>query len=186
MKIPSFDLYFENNLSKKKAYKRNIIIFGLMNLFWFIFRTGAKPRRIIYPCQQDALKNFSASLGVIIPTFSLTIIWMKVKNWFSYGKAVAIIILTFSTAMTGIVLNSALTPQEVTLEILPQTSESDLASDIFVVNGIDVAHVEDLINLMGSNELFFYQSSILGVNQAPNGLIASTDVVLLKTNCQWY
>jgi uncharacterized protein (DUF362 family) len=185
MKIPNFDLHSEDRVTKNKRYKRNIIIFGLLNLLWFIFRTGSKPRRIIYPCQQDALKNVSASLGVIIPTFSLTIIWMKAKSWFSYSKAVLIIVLTFSTAITGVLLNSALTPQEVTLEILPRTSESENVSDIFVVNGPEVAHVNDLINLMGSKNLSFYQSSVQGTNQAPDGLIAPSDVVLLKTNCQW-
>ena len=184
MKIPNFDLHTEEGLVKKH-YKRNLLVFGLLNLLWFIFRTGAKPRRIIYPCQQEALKNVSISLGTLIPIFSLSIIWLKVKTWFSYGKAIAIIILTTSTILTGIMLNSALTPQEVNLEIPPKVSESDIVSDIFVVNGPEVAHVIDLINLMGSQNFSFYQSSIASDNQGPDGLISTTDVVLLKINCQW-
>ncbi|NPD87729.1 MAG: DUF362 domain-containing protein [Asgard group archaeon] len=185
MKIPSFDLHLEDNLSKKKKYRKNLLIFGLLNLLWFIFRTGTKPRRIIYPCQQDALKNVSISIGAIIPLFSLSIIWLKVKTWFSYGKAAIIIMLTVSTVSTGVILNSAFSPQEVTLEILPRASESETVSEIFVVNGPEVAHVTDLINLMGSQNFSFYQSTISGVNQGPDGLISATDVVLLKTNCQW-
>lgn len=185
MKVPGFVLHPEDNLSKRKKYRKNLLVFGLLNLLWFIFRTGSKPRRIVYPCQQEALKNVSVSLGVIIPTFALTIIWMKVKTWFSYGKATVIIILTVSTVLTGVMLNSALTSQEVTLEILPRASESESASNIFVVNGPEVAHVTDLINLMGSQNFSFYQSTTSGTNQGPDGLITATDVVLLKTNCQW-
>ncbi len=184
MKIPNLDLYSEENLSKKK-YQRNLLVFGLLNLLWFIFRTGTKPRRIIYPCQQDALKNASISFGAFIPIFSLSIIWLKIKTWFSYGKVAVIIILTTSTVLTGVMFNSALSPQEVTLEILPRASESDQVSDIYVVNGQEVAHVTDLINLMGSENFSFYQSATSSVNQGPDGLISSTDVVLLKINCQW-
>ena len=185
MKVPSFSLHPEDKLSKRKKYQKSLLVFGLLNLLWFIFRTGSKPRRIVYPCQQEALKNVSVSLGVIIPTFSLVIIWMKVKTWFSYGKATVIIILTVSTAVTGVMLNSALSSQEVTLEIFPRASESESASNIFVVNGPEVAHVTDLINLMGSQNFSFYQSTTSGTNQGPDGLITATDVVLLKTNCQW-
>ncbi|MHA2308734.1 MAG: DUF362 domain-containing protein [Candidatus Heimdallarchaeaceae archaeon] len=185
MKVPSFDLHTEDNISKRKKYQKNLLVFGLLNLIWFIFRTGSKPRRIVYPCQQEALKNVSVSLGVIIPMFSLTVIWMKVKTWFSYSKAIVIIILTVSTAVTGVMLNSALSSREVTLDILPRASESESASNIFVVNGPEVAHVTDLINLMGSQNFTFYQSTTSATNQGPDGLITTTDVVLLKTNCQW-
>jgi hypothetical protein len=185
MKIPSFDHHPEDILSKRKSIKKNLLVFGLLNLLWFIFRTGSKPQRIVYPCQQEALKNVSVSLGSLIPILSLTVIWLKVKTWFSYGKAIVIILLTVSTAVTGVMINSAFSIQEVSLEILPRDSESDSTSDIFVVNGPDVAHVTDLINLMGSQNLSFYQSITLGINQGPDGLISATDVVLLKTNCQW-
>lgn len=53
------------------------------------------------------------------------------------------------------------------------------------MNGRADAHINTLIDHMGLHGLFFYQSNETGSNQAPDGLIARNDVVLLKINSQW-
>ena len=59
------------------------------------------------------------------------------------------------------------------------------ASNLYVANGREVAHIDDLINLMGENGLRFYESPTSGANHGPDGLIANNDVVLIKINEEW-
>ncbi len=169
----------------KKQILDNIFIFGLINLLWFLFRTGKKPSRITYPCQQEALRNASIGLGSVIPIISLTAVFTTIKSWFSYSRFFIVFILTVSTVGTATVSYTVNSNQEVFLDISSIESESDDASDIFIVNGEEVAHINNLIDLMGTQNLTFYQTTLIDVNQGPNGLIASDDVVLLKNNCQW-
>ena len=46
---------------KKFALHQGVIIGGI-SLFWLILKTGRKPSRINYPCQQTALANVSIFL----------------------------------------------------------------------------------------------------------------------------
>ena len=41
---------------------RHGLAFGMLSLFWLIIKTGRKPSRIYYPCQQTALANISVFL----------------------------------------------------------------------------------------------------------------------------
>jgi len=166
-------------------FQNSLLIFGLFNLFWFIFRTGTKPSRIVYPCQRAALKNITISFASIIPAFSLSMFWMKLKTIFSFGKPLFIGLLIFAPLSSGIILQLTNSYETVSLDIKTMQFAVGNASEIFVVNGPEVAHISDLIDLMGSKNLSFYQSSIEGDNQGFDGLISSTDVVLLKINCQW-
>ena len=47
------------------------------------------------------------------------------------------------------------------------------------------AGIESLLDLMGRNGLKFYRSPFQGIRNGPLGLIAPTDIVLLKVNAQW-
>ena len=157
----------------------------MFNLLWFLFRTGKKPSRITYPCQQEALRNASIGLGSAIPIISFTAIFTTVKSWFSYSRFLVILVLTISTIGTASIAYTINSNTEVFLDINSINSELDGASDIFIVNGEDVAHINDLIDLMGTQNRSFYQTASVGINQGPDGLIAVDDVVLLKINCQW-
>jgi len=69
--------------------------------------------------------------------------------------------------------------------LTPHMATSSPASNIFVLKGQAYTHIMNLIDLMGSHGLAFYQSSTTGINQGPLGLITSNDVVLIKVNSQW-
>jgi hypothetical protein len=75
--------------------------------------------------------------------------------------------------------------QEIQLPLESQYATAFPASEIYVVNGQTDAPINTLIDHMGLQGLFFYQSNVTGSNQAPDGLIARNDVVLLKINSQW-
>ncbi|MCG3259740.1 MAG: DUF362 domain-containing protein [Candidatus Heimdallarchaeota archaeon] len=169
----------------KKQILNNFFLFGVFNLLWFLLRTGKKPSRITYPCQQEALRNATFGLGSAIPLMSVSIILATIKSWFTYGRVVLVLFLTVSAVGTASIAYTINSHREISLQINSFDSESEDSSDIFIVNGRDVAHINDLIDLMGTQNLSFYQTATSGVNQGPDGLVAAIDVVLLKINCQW-
>ena len=175
-----------------KIRKRNLLIFGVLSFLWLIFRTGTKPSRIVYPCQQAALVNSSALFGVSIPLY-VTTLWSGTKNGL-YRKwkflvaifLVACVVLNVQPYLINFQPAKAANPnQEIQLILTSSTASISPASGIYVANGRQEAHVNRLIDVMGANGLLFYKSSTIGSNMGPNGLIAKDDVVLIKINAQW-
>ena len=95
--------------------------------------------------------------------------------------------LLFSTAdLAGRYIVVGVTPnQELSLTLAPLRATGSPASNLYVVNGREQAHISNIINLMGANGLRFYKSVTNGENQGPDGLIAKNDVVLIKINEEW-
>ena len=127
----------------------------------------------------------SLAFSSIVPLLSFSAFRLKTRNMFARSKKAIVAILIIAPLLGGIYLQATTTVDEVGLNILGTESSSTFSSDIFVVNGRDMAHIQNLINLMGSEGLNFYKSSISAVNQGSAGLISSSDVVLLKINAQW-
>lgn len=177
--------YFHKKPAKKKLFLNGLFIFGFLNLLWFLFRTGTKPSRIIYPCQKAALKNMALVFSSIVPLLSFSAFRLKTRNMFARSKKAIVAILIIAPLLGGIYLQATTTVEEVGLNIIGTESSSPFSSNIFVVNGREAAHIQNLIDLMGSEDFNFYQSSISDVNQGPDGLISPSDVVLLKVNAQW-
>ncbi len=176
--------------TKRRSLIINLFFFGLMNFLWLIFRTGSKPSRITYPCQQAAANNLSISLNSLIPV-PITAAFLKAKTFVSNNKdmvlAIPIIVVIGGGALSaGFFWNQSYNSyQEVQLS--PESKKATVfpASDIYIVNGQIDAHINKLLKLMSSHGLFFYKSGVVGENQGSEGLIASNDVVLLKINSQW-
>ena len=177
---------------KRKFYSKRLVLFGVASLIWFIFRTGTKPTRAAYPCQRAALANSSILLVLAIPLW-LTSTFSKTKKFISEKG----VILLFVLVATNLVLSGGeflgsmqlvegATPnQELLLTLEPLLASGVPASNLYVVNGRENAHINDLISLMGANGLLFYESVTSGENKGPEGLIADDDVVLIKINEEW-
>ncbi|MHA2231789.1 MAG: DUF362 domain-containing protein, partial [Candidatus Hodarchaeales archaeon] len=180
-------------ITKGKSIAATFLLLGFTNLLWLIIRTGTKPSRITYPCQKAAATNFSLSLSTLFPISltALTVPFAKASGFFSKSKKYFLAISLLAAIGGGLYANglfgglSNSQAQEFQLVFESQTATGSPASDIYVVNGRSAAHVTELISLMGSHDLLFYQSPVTGTNQGPTGLIAYDDVVLLKINCQW-
>ncbi|UCC57645.1 MAG: DUF362 domain-containing protein [Candidatus Bathyarchaeum sp.] len=118
---------------------------------------------------------------------------MKTKKVFSKKRTtialliiLASVILSSEQFLGSIQLAGAADPnQEIDLSLEPRDAIASPASNIYVAEGREYAHISDLVNLMGSHDLLFYKSETTGVNQGPDGLIAHEDLVLIKINCQW-
>jgi len=86
---------------------------------------------------------------------------------------------------TGISYVNSFPPREVNLDLKYTTQSAVGNSEIFLVNGRNVSHIENLIELMGENGLKFYQTASINTTQGPSGLFNASDVILIKNNCQW-
>ncbi len=156
--------------------------FGLFNFLWLLLRSGLKPSRLRYPCQQAALNNFLLSLKFIAPTLAITASWKGIQSTSKKAGTLFIIGMIISGGITYV---NAFLPREVNLELNYSAVDAAGSSELFIVNGRDVAHVENLIELMGDNGLKFYQTTSNDTTQGPSGLFNASDVILIKNNCQW-
>ncbi|MFW9904126.1 MAG: DUF362 domain-containing protein [Candidatus Thorarchaeota archaeon] len=179
--------HFITKSINRERLKKNMIFLGIINLAWLFFRTGSKPSRITYPCQQAAIGNLSVSLSPFFSHSLITSFFSSFKTVLSKSKSIILIFLIAGVVIGGILLKpqSEVVPQEFSLFYESKTTKTLPASDIFIVNGPNAAHFSELVRLMSSNGLFFYQSNTEGEHQNSNGLIAQNDVVLLKINTQW-
>ena len=187
--------HVEKNESLIHRLRRNFFIFGLLSIAWFLFRTGRKPSRAVYPCQQAAALNGNLWIATyIVPIFSAIPVDKARSINRKQVAAVAVIGLVAVGAGAYWWLNrpGLVTLDSTTLDngltISASTAVNTPSSDIFVVTHTTGADggVDTLLGLMGSQGLKLYQSSITGPTRGPDGLIASDDVVIIKVNCQWY
>jgi len=186
-KLLSFMVFSINKNLIQNKLKKSLLFFNLAYLFWLIFRTGTKPSRISYPCQQAALSNLSFSLGAFIPLSITTPFFATIRSIFSKNKPIILVILISGGIISAGYLKKTSTDpyQEIQLTYGSKDATVSPTSDIFVVNGRSAAHIDELINLMSTHNLLFYQSNEIGENKSSEGLIAYDDVVLLKFNSQW-
>ena len=76
----------------------SFFLFGLLSILWFLFRTGTKPTRISYPCQQASAANSglwltSYVLPLVLVKPSLTIQGIKCRS----------VILSRALALIGLI-----------------------------------------------------------------------------------
>ena len=188
------------NHDKKKrrgllfSLQDNFFLIGILSIIWLAFRTGRKPSRVSYPCQQAAALNSNIWIVTyVVPIFSglqanktgffqrkqtlaiVTVVIVAVgagAYWF-YGRR-GLVTLDSSTLDNGLTLSAS-------------TAVNAPSSDIFVVTHTSGADggVETLFRLMGSQGLKLYHSPSTGQTKGSDGLISKNDVVIIKVNCQW-
>ena len=173
----------------------NAFIIGLLSLIWFAIRTGTKPSRAAYPCQQAAAANSYAWLAAYaLPLFSRA--GRKTRELYSrrtliFMTLAALLIITSvvlaASKMNADSVSLASAGQSAELTLSGSLAEGTPASDIFVLQGTsgNDQGVAELIDLMGNHNLLFYNSPAQGTNKGPTGIIARDDTVLIKVNCQW-
>lgn len=84
---------------------RNRLAIALASLGWLIYRTGTKPSRLTYPCQQAAVANVGVILVGIIPACLLTR-WKRMESGVSrvlaWKRQAVVAGLLFVTAFLGV------------------------------------------------------------------------------------
>ncbi|MFC1803717.1 DUF362 domain-containing protein [Thermoproteota archaeon] len=174
-------------MKRLQMFKENFFLFGLGCLIWYVLRTGSKPSRATYPCQQAAA--FNANLWVTTYFTPILIVgdWKGVKE---HWKTVFVVILLGVGIYRYMSLNNTdiseqdLTPVKLKLE---PNIVSDPISSIYAVTGTNGKDngVSRLIQLMNEQGQPFYLSTKEDDTQGHAGFIGNDDVVLIKVNSQW-
>ncbi|MFW9967864.1 MAG: DUF362 domain-containing protein [Candidatus Thorarchaeota archaeon] len=182
----------QNLQKKRRSGLWTLGIIAALSAFWIALRTGNKPSRIVYPCQQIALSNiqiFKLAVLALIPSVG------RVRSLIGRMKPVVIlatlivgaVFLTGDSTDLGIDFTLAQGDDytRVPLDLTTYTSNESV-SDLYIVQNatglqgnMDSA-VSALLDMMESEDLDFYETG-----STPSGLIRSDDVVILKVNGQW-
>ena len=194
MKIPGFShtTHADGSGMHDMTIKRRVIhwirhhlyffIFGVLCIVWFLFRTGTKPSRIAYPCQQASITGANLWLAVyLLPLVSIVRLPGKGNGLNNRLIVVGIIFGFLAMVLVGAVFFLRINASDpFTDDVLPFNG----TSDIFVVNGTsgNDGGVFELLNLMEREGTPFYA---VGNGTSSTGLIAKDDVVIIKVNCQW-
>jgi len=171
----------------KTWFTVNSVVAGVLALIWLVLRTGQKPSRFAYPCQQAAFS--AASLAFAAPLISTMVAARRglVQGMRTpAGVAASLVGLLVTMGMWGhssLADNSgsphAMAPADYRAQVFRVTDcPQDSVGDRFP--GLD-----NLLTLMGSRGQKFYRSASLTTLEGPAGIIAADDVVVIKINYQW-
>jgi hypothetical protein len=163
------------------------LLAGLAALAWLVWRSGTKPTRITYPCQQAAFSTASLTFGVPLVLALLAARRRVVAQLRSRGGLILATAGLFATVGVGGYLVQARAYQQP-----PIDPPRDYRAQIYRVTecpqnpvGERFLGVENLMALMGRGGLKLYQSETPSLLAGPDGLIAPDDVVIIKINYQW-
>ncbi len=171
----------------KRWFLANSLIAGLAALCWLVLRSGSKPSRFAYPCQQAALSAATLAFGTPVVGVLLAArrgIAAGLRT--PIGIALAALGLIATAGMWGYASRAndyrgpkLDPPPDYRARVYHVTDcPQDPAGDRFL--GLD-----NLLALMGRGGLKFYESPGTSLLAGPDGIIASDDVVVVKINYQW-
>ena len=165
----------------------NSLVAGVLALGWLVLRTGTRPSRLAYQCQQAALATATAALGAPLVGLVLAVRRRLTGGMTGAGAAVAAV----AAAVTGIGLWGVL----VGVDASPRpvaAAPADVRSAVFHVAscpedpaGDRFPGLDRLVELMGHGGLRLYRSAATSLVAGPDGLIGADDVVVVKINYQW-
>lgn len=185
------------NAIKKLIHRarHSFFLFGLASILWLLFRTGSKPTRVNYPCQQAS----AASGSLWIATYVLPAIFSirsqgtraaksaRAQAGFLLLLSISLSLLYGSFGMMGLEemkgddVAAADRGDSIMINLTQMRSPSQVPSEIFAVTGAigNNDSLTRLIELMNHNGLAFY------AQKGSSGIIGKDDVVIIKVNSQW-
>jgi len=181
-------------MKKHKTQSKGLWTLGfiaVVSAIWLMLRTGKKPTRIVYPCQQVAVENINMFHFALMASIPPSIISLRKSTNFLkpmfilsmlFVSSIFLVNEPFSISFDTLFEDRTRVP----LTLSPQSALTSDPSDLFFVQyasgeegNMDLA-VSSLIELMETQGMFFYKNA-----SQSSGLIGNNDVVILKVNGQW-
>ncbi|MHA1961035.1 MAG: DUF362 domain-containing protein [Candidatus Thorarchaeota archaeon] len=179
---------------KTKHLLTKLGIIAVFSAMWFALRTGMKPSRAMYPCQQAALVNIQTFKTMVIGSIPVIACF---RSTLDYAKPVlllsVIVVGSFFITFNPVIFDfEALQFNQddytrVPISLTSHTANASIGtSDVFFVQnatgleGDSNAAVTALLDMMSAEGLQFYKTA-----STTDGLIGSNDVVIIKMNGQW-
>jgi hypothetical protein len=166
----------------KHWLNRHSWIAGAAALLWLIYRSGTKPSRFAYPCQQAAFSTAALVFGVPVVA---TIVALRARLFTPRGLVVA---LAGLATTFGIWAYLSQTPAYNGPDAEPRQTYRASVYNAYNPTGPvgdHFAQLDDLIEIMGAGGLKFYRSDVTSLTAGPEGLFAADDVIIIKINYQW-
>lgn len=176
----------------------SFFLLGLASLVWYLLRTGQKPSRSVYPCQQVA--RLYAELWMVTYLLPVYMVAKALADRRTLALGAAIILVAGAALALSTLSPPAPEPQA-PAAVEPDTAGAETfrfpvaswsatfepVSDVYVVNGTDGGDggLTVLLELMASKGEMFYNSESEGPMSSSDGVVAADDVVIVKVNCQW-
>lgn len=180
--------------SRMRRSRLAALLLALGSLAWLILRTGRRPDRFRYPCQQAAFGHVTLLLGVPLVHF----LRRAIPRHRAGGLRGALMPAGLATALvfTAAGLSDfapASAPAFVRGEArAPSFAPSaDYRATLYLVNdaggpaGDHHLGVDELLATMDAGGLRFYRSAAVGPAAGPDGIVPAGNVVLIKINEQW-
>ncbi len=173
--------------ASRRAFSIGTLIAGTVALLWLLLRSGTKPSRLTYPCQQAAFSTASLAFGV--PVVALLVAARR--------RIATNLQVRLATVLAGIAVLVVIGGGERFAPGAPYSGPRldpplDYRAQLYHVVQCPQAPVGDhfigldrLLNLMGRGGLKFYKSDTVTPLSGPDGVIAANDVVVIKINYQW-
>jgi hypothetical protein len=159
---------------------------GVLSLGWLLARTGLRPSRLAYPCQQAALSTALVIVGG--PLVAVLAAWRGKGTRNRTIVAAAVVVLALFTTLGSWGHGVA----DRARGFAELQAPADHRSQVFHVtecpherDGDRFPGLDNLLDLMGRNGLKFYRSATASRLGGPDGIIGATDVVVVKINYQW-
>jgi len=186
-----------------RAWRWLYPLFSLLCLAWLLVRSGRKPSRLRYPCQQAAAVHSVWALGALgagllcalrsrgrrrlwlIPLLTALVAYLALGV--GGGSPVEAVGKGVPELEQARMRAASLTPR------VWQGADADGDHDVFVVTNVPVPQpgnphhqgVDAMIRFLGEGGVPFYDSEADYPGAGPRGLIRPDDVVLLKVNAAW-
>jgi hypothetical protein len=174
--------------------------FAVLCLIWLVVRSGRKPWRLRYPCQQAAAVN----AAWLLPAAGLWLTRFVRSKRIQFLLSAPLVLCLLGLLTVGLQgdypagaapvdLSAARVKAASLSPAFWRGSGADGNHDVFVVNHVPPAEpgnprhagVDSLLRLLSEGGINLYKSSADASCAAPDGLIAANDVVLLKVNSAW-
>ena len=171
----------------RRFFLTNTFLAGVFALAWLILRSGPKPSRFAYPCQQAAVSAASLAFGVPVVSFLVA-----ARRHIATGVRSPVGVAILAGLVTGVLAVSGLLIGIDARQTPLMSPSSSYRAELFHVEkcpqdpvGDRFPGLDDLMKLMGRNGLKIYQSTMSSPFSGPDGIVAHDDVVLIKINYQW-
>jgi hypothetical protein len=165
----------------------NSLVGGLFALAWLLLRSGTKPSRLAYPCQQAAFSAASLALGGPLVSMLISARRRLAAALRTRGGVAWVAMCLFIVSAIWACLSRADTYSGPRLD----PPRGYRAQVFHVTNcpqepvGEHFAGLDHLITLMGSHGLKFYESPNESLVAGPDGIVGADDVIVIKINYQW-
>ena len=192
--------------SKRKTliWRWGYPLFSALCLAWLLVRSGRKPSRLHYPCQQAAAAHSTWVLA------ALGAVFVHVLSARKRGRRWLVPVLTLALLASLSVVVGGAPAAEAVGESTPDLGEARARAaslvpkawtaaqpggghDVFVVDHVPVPAagsphhqgVQALIRFLDEGGVSLYKSAADFPGAGLDGIIAATDVVLIKVNAAW-